>query len=217
MFSQKLHRVIALFEQKMQICLSDKSLLQDALTHPSFAKSRFEMLEFIGDRVLGLAAARFLWMPKDEKQYALELVSLTNKSSLIRVAKHMRLDSYLSWRGIKSHKDTIMADALEAVVGAIFLDLGFEEAYRFIKSKWLEVSKKSGFNTNDAKSILQTWSDKQGFRIKYHLVKETGLPHDKDYRIELFIDGYKKIYGEGKSIKAAEKEAAEKFLKEFVE
>lgn len=201
----------------MQICLSDKSLLQDALTHPSFAKSRFEMLEFIGDRVVGLAAAKFLWMPKDEKQYALELISLTNKSSLIQVAKHIKLDSYLSWRGIKSHKDTIMADALEAVVGAIFLDLGFEEAYKFIKNKWLEASKNKEFNTSDPKSILQTWSDKQGFKIKYYLVKETGLPHDKNYRIELIIDGYQKIYGEGKSIKTAEKEAAKKFLKEFVE
>lgn len=214
MFSARWAQII-LFEKKMGFEMKNKSLLDDALTHPSFCKSRFEMLEFIGDRVVGLAASKFLWMPRNEKEYAIDLISLTNKSCLIEIAKLIQLEQHVRWRGIKSHKDTIMADAVEALMGAIFLDLGFETAFKFIVTKWKENLKKNKLSGLDPKSCVQIWSDKNGISISYNLFKEVGPAHDKNYSVQLVVNGKNKFYGEGKSIKLAEKDAAEKFLREL--
>ena len=240
---------INLFEKKLNLDMKDKSLLNDALTHPSFQKSRFEALEFIGDRVVGLAASEFLWRNQnqkesnsskafdkviavrdsknhfdksinnkniDEKEYARSLVSLTNKNAILKLAKSIDLGAYVRWKGINSHEETILSDAFEALMGAIFLDLGFEVALEFLCDKWSKSSTKTEFYELDPKSMLQIWANKNHFQFEYSLLKEEGMPHDKSYTVQLLVINYPRIYGIGKSIKLAEKAAAKKFIQEFI-
>ena len=195
----------------------DQSLLNDAMTHPSFAKSRFELLEFLGDRVLGLAISHILWKsrPSNEKEYARKFVVLTNKDSVYLVAEKLRLIEYIKWRGDSNHRVTIMQDACEALLGALFLDAGFDFTTTFIDLTWQGLNK-SDFYEFDPKSELQTWASKRQVEFSYIKISESGPPHLKKYVIELSVQGYKKIRGESTSIRAAEKDAAAKFMKENI-
>ena len=211
---QDITKVIEKFESDIGYVFIRKDLITNALTHPSFKPSSFEILEFIGDRVINLVVAKLLFQskPANEKEYAQKFVGLTNKDALFEVGMLLKLNEYVLWTGSESHHKTIIQDAVEAVFGAIFLDAGMDFTQKFAQQTWEKVQKKD-FLQVDPKSALQLWATKKKLELKYDLIKTSGPPHNRRYVIRLSVESYNCFFGFGTSIRGAEKEAAEKFLR----
>lgn len=216
-------------EKKLNLSFKNFKLLQEALTHRSYLNENRqhqlphnERLEFLGDAVLELSVTDYLF--KNYKNPEGELTSwraaLVNGEMLAVVAKEMELDAFLLMsKGEK--KDTgkarnyILANAMEALIGSIYLDKGFAEVDKFI-NKYIIV-KLSGIIKNksylDAKSYFQEKAQEiVQVTPHYELVKEWGPDHDKKFRIAVFLKNEKVAEGEGESKQEAQRNAAENGL-----
>ena len=213
---------ISLLEKKIAINFKNKKLLLRSLTHKSFSSNyNNENLEFLGDRVLGLIISKKLLeiFPKDnegslDKKYA----SLVNRKKCLEISKKFNLENYIIIRNIKSKKinieDKIVSDACEALIGAIYLDQGFDMAEKFILRFW-----KDSFNLNindqiDAKTKLQEYSLKK-YKIlpTYKLISNTGPSHKPLFKISVRLKDYKIVNANGNTKKEAEQKAAKLLLK----
>ena len=211
------------FQQVIGYDVIHSGLLVQALTHSSYANERRmrkhsdnERLEFLGDAVLEIIASEFLYhhfpdLPEGEltKMRA----SLVCEQTLAACTKELDLGSYLLLgRGEQQtggrQRHSILSDALEALIGAIYLDGGFASAKEFVMKYILtDIANKQLFY--DSKTILQEMVQGQGLgAIHYRLAKESGPDHNKLFQVELSIDGSVVGLGEGHTKKAAEQEAA---------
>lgn len=201
----------------------DESLLKQALTHSSFANEQkinklgnYERLEFLGDAVLELVSSEFLFnenkdMP--EGQLTRLRASMVCEPALAYCARDIDLGSYiLLGKGEEAtggrRRDSITSDVMEAVIGAIFLDGGIEYAkkfiYRFVLS---DLEDKILFM--DSKTLLQEEIQKKNTaQLRYELVGETGPDHDKEFRVEAYLDDRLIGTGSGRTKKSAEQQAA---------
>ena len=213
---------ISTLEKKIGINFKDKNLLIKSLTHKSFNSSdNNEKLEFLGDRVLGLVISKkLLEIFPDDKEGVLDkkLASLVNRKKCCEISKKFNLDKYVITGNVKSKKnvieDKIISDACEALLGAIYLDQGFNIVERFIYKFW-----KNQMNTNisdqiDAKTKLQEYSLKK-YKVlpKYKLFSNTGPHHKPIFKIGVTVQNSKTFYASGNSKKDAEQRAAKLFLK----
>lgn len=211
------------FQEVIGYHFHDEKLLRQALTHSSFANEKHlkkhsdnERLEFLGDAVLEIISSEFLYKEypdKPEGELTKLRASIVCEPTLALCTKDIALGEYLllgkgedqtGGRGRKS----ILSDALEAVIGAIYLDGGFANAKEFIHRfilKDLE-NKKLFF---DSKTILQEIVQ-ANFKevISYHLIGEEGPDHNKIFRVAVHIGEEEYGVGEGRTKKAAEQEAA---------
>lgn len=211
------------FQEVIEYHFHDEKLLRQALTHSSFANEKHlkkhsdnERLEFLGDAVLEIISSEFLYKEypdKPEGELTKLRASIVCEPTLALCTKDIALGEYLllgkgedqtGGRGRKS----ILSDALEAVIGAIYLDGGFANAKEFIHRfilKDLE-NKKLFF---DSKTILQEIVQ-ANFKevISYHLIGEEGPDHNKTFRVAVHIGEEEYGVGEGRTKKAAEQEAA---------
>jgi ribonuclease III len=212
----------------------DRSLLEKALTHSSYAfeahpqaPSDNEQLEFLGDSVVGLVAAEFFlraFPERSEGELSKLKASATSTLALAGLARAIKLDKAIRLgRGEEKcggrKKVSILAGVFEALAGAIYLDGGFEAARAFV-SGFLGPSVKplkSGSQTiNNAKSALQEICQKAGLSVpSYRLISEKGPAHERTFAIEVCLDGRVLARSKGGSKKAAEQAAAEKALKSF--
>ena len=215
-----------LFEKKIGIIFRDKALLREAFTHRSFlneAKERGlthnERLEFLGDAVLELAVTDFLYKkyPKEpEGELTAYRTGLVNANTLSDVATRLSMDDFiLLSRG--EAKDTgkarqfILANAFEAVVGAIYLDQGYAAAEAFIAEYIYpltdEVVEKKLWQ--DAKSFFQERSQEvEGITPTYRVLSEHGPDHNKEFRVGVYLNDELVAEGRGKSKQEAEQLAA---------
>ena len=213
---------ISTLEKKIGINFKDKNLLIKSLTHKSFnSTDNNEKLEFLGDRVLGLVISKkLLEIFPDDKEGVLDkkLASLVNRKKCCEISKKFNLDKYIITGNVKSKKnvieDKIISDACEALLGAIYLDQGFNIVERFIYKFW-----KNQMNTNisdqiDAKTKLQEYSLKK-YKVlpKYKLFSNTGPHHKPIFKIGVTVQNSKIFYASGNSKKDAEQKAAKLFLK----
>ena len=213
---------ISTLEKKIGINFKDKNLLIKSLTHKSFnSVDNNEKLEFLGDRVLGLVISKkLLEIFPDDKEGVLDkkLASLVNRKKCCEISKKFNLDKYIITGNVKSKKnvieDKIISDACEALLGAIYLDQGFNIVERFIYKFW-----KNQMNTNisdqiDAKTKLQEYSLKK-YKVlpKYKLFSNTGPHHKPIFKIGVTVQNSKIFYASGNSKKDAEQRAAKLFLK----
>jgi len=213
---------ISTLEKKIGIYFKDKNLLIKSLTHKSFnSADNNEKLEFLGDRVLGLVISKkLLEIFPDDKEGVLDkkLASLVNRKKCCEISKKFNLDKYIITGNVKSKKnvieDKIISDACEALLGAIYLDQGFNIVERFIYKFW-----KNQMNTNisdqiDAKTKLQEYSLKK-YKVlpKYKLFSNTGPHHKPIFKIGVTVQNSKTFYASGNSKKDAEQRAAKLFLK----
>jgi len=219
----------SLLEQKINITFKDKELLQQAFTHRSFinenksAKDHNERLEFLGDAVLELAATAYLFQ-KYAKRNEGELTSfraaLVNTNTLSEVASELGFNDFLLLSKGES-KDTgrarqyILADTFEAVIGAIYLDQGYDAAYSFIENFLLvltdNIVEKGSFI--DAKSFFQEKSQEMlSITPIYETVHEEGPDHNKYFTVAVKIKDETIATGKGKSKQEAEQEAARKAI-----
>ena len=193
-------------------------LLEQALTHPSAAaNSTYERLEFLGDRVLGLVIADMVcrtYPAEPEGALARRYTALVRKEALARVAEAIDLGAHLrvsrgeaEQGGRGSH--SLLADACEAVIAALFLDGGFEAARHFVERWWQPLLSEQAEPPQDAKTALQEWAQGQGLPLPaYRLIASEGPPHDPIFEMEVSLPGRPPAQGRGRSRRAAESAAA---------
>jgi len=217
-------------QKKIGFHFENKDLLEEALTHrsylnenPSWPRSNNERLEFLGDAVLELAVTEELFrqFPKrEEGKLTVLRAALVNSKSLSEVAKKIGLDKelLLSKGEAKDAKgkgrETISANAVEALIGAIYIDQGYDQAKMFIEHfilpKLGDIAKDGG---KDAKSLVQEYAQAQlKVTPNYEVLEETGPAHNRHFRVGLYFEGELQAEGSGSSKQAAEIDAAERFL-----
>ncbi|MEQ8857826.1 MAG: ribonuclease III [Pseudomonadales bacterium] len=206
----------------------DAQLLERALTHKSYAKTHNERLEFLGDAVLGYVVANALYgeLP-DAHEHAMSLLraNLVRKETLADVAKEVELGSYLRLgagaRRSGGHRlDSILADALEALIGAVHLDGGIEPArtviLRLLESRMRDLDPEA---LKDAKTRLQELLQGDNLPLPEYAIESTaGSAHAKVFTVSCRVSAYGlEVTGEGRSRRAAEKQAAALMLERVAE
>ncbi len=212
---------ISNLEKKLKINFKDKKILSLAFIHKSYDSSNNnEKLEFLGDRVLGLVIAKkLLEIYPNDKEGILDkkLASLVNKSMCLKISQKLNLDRYIKMGSSKNKnykvEDKILSDTCEALIGAIFMDLGLKCAENFIYVNWKE-SLSDSFQTKiDSKTKLQEYSLKKYKCLPvYKLVNNTGPKHKPTFKINVKIKNSKFVEGVGTSKKNAEQDAASKLI-----
>ena len=213
------------FEKKIGYKFKNKNLINAALTHSSFKNIRnknYERLEFFGDRVLSLVISEDLFLKypnEDEGALSKRLSDLVSKQKLLEVAKEINIGEILKIdrfekKNINLKKNiSILSDVCEALIGAIYLDTGLENAKKFILKYWRKKIIKNVLPPQDPKSLLQEIAQKKGLALpKYILKKKKGPQHNPRFEIEVFLKGIKKFSGNAKTIKIAEINAAKKMV-----
>jgi len=211
---------------------NDPDLLQTALTHRSYlnehrksVKTHNERLEFLGDAILELIVTEYLFHTYDEPEGLLTnwRSALVRTESLSAAADKLGLEPYLRLsRGEKNGGERarlqILANAFEAVIGAIYLDQGYEAAQRFVRDHII-VKLKTILDDDawrDAKSLLQEQAQSlEGATPNYKVMEEEGPDHDKSFTIGVYIGDELRGQGQGPSKQAAQQAAAEEALKRY--
>ena len=204
-------------EKKIDYKFKNKNLLVQSLTHKSFNKmNNNEKIEFLGDRVLGLVIAKkLLEIYPEEKEGILDkkYASLVNKKTCLEIAKSINLQNYILIFNPKNRsvtiEDKVISDSCEALIGAIYLDRGFNITEKIILDLWREKIKESVITQIDAKTKLQEFSLKKFKRLPiYKIISNTGPRHKPVFRVAVKLQNTQFYNGEGKSKKEAEQNAA---------
>jgi ribonuclease-3 len=203
-------------------------LLKEALTHRSAAQGRGqesnERLEFIGDRVLGLTMAEWLaerFPREQEGDLGRRLAYLVSQPVLANVAETMGLAVALSVspgeaRAGITRRATVLADALEAALGALYLDGGLDAARSFVRRAWQDAMLSQVEPPKDAKTALQEWAQKRGKDLPYYQITDrAGPPHAPEFTVTVTV-GDDVALGRAGSKRAAEQQAAETLLDQLV-
>ncbi len=198
----------------------DAALLEQAVTHPSAAspaRSSNQRLEFLGDRVLGLVIAEALlaaYPEEDEGTLAPRLNALVRRETLAEVAAEVRLGDYLRLgrseaTGGGRRKQAILADAMEAVIAALWLDGGAEAARGFVLGRWRHRIEAPDTAPTDAKTRLQEWAQGRGMAPpEYAVTGRAGPDHAPRFSVEARLETGERAAGEAASKKQAEQLAA---------
>ena len=204
-------------EKKLKLKFTDQKLLKKSLTHKSYdAKKNNEKIEFLGDRVLGLIIAKkLLEIYPDEKEGILDkkFASLVNKKKCLEIAKKIELEKYILIFNPKNKKikieDKVVADCLEALIGAIYLDKGLNYIEKFILNLWSNHIKASIVTQIDAKTQLQEYSLRI-FKVLpiYKVISNTGPRHRPLFKVAVKLKDTQFFSAKGSSKKDAEQNAA---------
>ncbi|MGE3692643.1 MAG: ribonuclease III [Novosphingobium sp.] len=204
--------------------LASEELWLEALTHGSTGHERnYERLEFLGDRVLGLCIAEWLYElgTGDEGKLSQRLNALVTRAMCARIGReiglgdHVRLGKQASDDGARD-SDNVLGDVMEALIGASFVTLGFAAARAIVRRLWAEAIQGEAGQAKHPKSALQEWA--AGNRRKspqYRLVDRSGPDHAARFTVSVSVNGVGEAQGEGSSKQDAETAAAEQFLKNF--
>ena len=211
------------FQKFQKIKFRNESLLTEALTHKS-ANKKFnnEKLEFLGDRVIGLILSKKLIdLYPDENEGVLDkrFAILVNRETCSDIAWSIGIQNYIITGNQKkkiTRKDKkILCDCCEAIIGAIYVDRGYDFAKNFILKIWKKNIDKSDITILDSKTKLQEHSLKSYRKLPlYSLMSSSGPRHSPTYKIAVSITGSKKFIGIGGSKQQAEQNAAAKLLKD---
>lgn len=214
-------------EKNIGYKFKDKKLLQNALTHTSYAYEHGvqsnEKLEFLGDSILEFVSSEYMYNKYQnlkEGQLTKVRATVVCEKSLHKIAKEHNFGEYLylgksEIKSGGSQRPAILADSVEAVIAAIFKDGGLEPAQKFIIENLkgeIEIATKH-VGEKDYKTVLQEELQKNGeVKIEYTIIKETGPDHNKSFEAEVSLNGKILAKGKGKSKKEAEMQAAKKAL-----
>tara|TARA_B100000686_G_C16749830_1_gene951768 strand:+ start:362 stop:1078 length:717 start_codon:yes stop_codon:yes gene_type:complete len=210
-------------QEVMDYAFTNVQYLEKALTHPSqkqlSSEDTYERTEFLGDRVLGLIIAELLmkeFPEAAEGELAIRLSALVSGKTLCDVAEEIGLASYISVSDAErlagTHKrNSVKADCLEAIIGAIYLDGGLLAAHKFIVAFWASrIITKPPYVP---KTVLQEWAQARGLALpSYTVVNQSGPPHQPTFTVELHLTGWKTITASGGSKQLAERLAADAML-----
>ncbi len=215
------------FEEKIGYTFRDKALITQAFTHSSFVNEQkinkrpdYERLEFLGDAVLEMISSAYLFRKhpkKKEGEMSKIRASLVCEGALAYDAAELDIKSYIQLgKGEEAtggrNKESIIADVMEAVIGALFLDGGIEESKRFIDA-YILTNDEAVRMFADSKSLLQELVQGENIgEIRYEICGERGPEHDKIFEVRVFVGDENLGEGTGKTKKAAEQQAAYKAL-----
>lgn len=211
-------------EKKIGYSFRDRRLLENALTHSSYANEHRtakvpsnERLEFLGDSILGLVVADHLYRTRPdlpEGDLTRIRAALVCEGSLVEVARGLDLGSYLKLGKGEDHgggraRPSIQADAVEAMLAAVYLDGGIGQARKLIHKLILNQEEERTAAGRDYKTALQELVQREsGQVLSYHLTGEKGPDHDKIFAMEVLLNGQPIGAGQGRSKKEAEQAAA---------
>ena len=212
-------------ERRVGHRFANRNLLKRALTHSSATGKRaggdYERLEFLGDRVLALIIADMLMrdFPKSlEGELSRRLAALVREETCAAVATEIELEDALALgeghrRSQMRATPSILGDACEALIGALFLDGGLDAARQFIEANWRARMSDRAAPLRDAKSMLQEWAHRKGLREPaYGVVERQGPEHAPRFVIEVTVESLGPARGEGGSRRDAEQKAAAAML-----
>ncbi|WFW29675.1 MAG: ribonuclease III [Wolbachia endosymbiont of Menacanthus eurysternus] len=208
------------------------AILEEALTHPNLNKKNsknqtenYERLEFLGDSILNMIVSTILFkLFPEEKEGALakRRTDLVCGNTIANIAKKIKLDNFIIMKSNKhcnekKHNLKKLENALEALIGAIYIDGGFKNVEKFVTKYWEKLAKTMLIPPQDPKTSLQEWTQKNKLPLpEYKLIKKTGPAHDPEFTISIYIKDHGKISAYASSKKAAEQKAAELMLKKLV-
>ena len=215
-------------QQRLGHSFADEDLLERALTHASVVpdvragRRDNERLEFLGDRVLGLLVAEHLseaFPDAKEGELSARLHMLVDRTACARAARRMELGPALrlapgeTKNGGREH-DTILGDACEAVIAALYRDAGLDKTREIWRRFWREeLEAPAELRAHNPKSALQEWAAASGMPPPaYEVVGRTGPDHAPQFTVEVAIEGLSPLRAEGSSRQAAEKAAAQALL-----
>lgn len=211
-------------QNKIGYTFSDEKLLSRAFVHSSAdTNESYERLEFLGDAVLELVISELIYSQKpefSEGELTKTRAAIVNEGMLVAAARELDLGQFIVLgRGEKNtggaNKPSILADVVEALLGAVYTDGGFEQAKNVVQrvmSSNIETVL-SGGGVKDYKTRLQEHFHKKGVTdIKYTVYKEEGPPHERVFYVKLYVDGKEISQGKGASKKNAEQRAAKQAL-----
>lgn len=197
------------------------ALLKMALTHSSVGgPTNYERLEFLGDRVLGLVVAKLLYarFPNEQEgDLAKRLAALVQGTFLAQIAREIELGQHIDFSEAEASSggqdnENILADVFEAVIGALYLDGGFEKCEAVITKLWdgkLEMMIKP---PQHPKTQLQEWAQGQGLTLPtYEIVAQTGPDHAPEFEVKVSVEKHGSLTAVGRSRQLAEKEVAKAF------
>ncbi len=210
-------------EKKIGYHFQNSSLLSQALTHSSYANEKRlgklgcnERLEFLGDAVLEMVSSEYLYLrfPSiPEGELTKRRASMVCEPSLAFCARDFELPQYLLLgKGEEitggRERDSIVSDACEALIGAIYLDGGFEPAASFVRTHIMDRMEKGGLFKDSKTKLQEIIQEKEGQTVEYRLAGQSGPDHDKVFTVDVFLNGERLGEGKGHSKKAAEQAAA---------
>lgn len=215
---------LAALEAAVGHAFADPSLLRWALTPVSASAQRpqsYERLEFLGDRVLGLAVAHMLYEAfptESEGELSRRLAALVRKETCAEVAEdwgvgpHIRLGDGEAQTGGRK-KRAILGDVCEAIIGAVFLDGGAPAAEQVVRGGFSAKMRELGRDLRDAKTALQEWAQARRLPTpRYRLIARSGPDHAPAFEMAVEIEGYEATTGAGASKRVAEQAAATAFM-----
>ncbi|MEP3891865.1 MAG: ribonuclease III [Hellea sp.] len=223
------YRRLDVLEKSIGYVFTDKDLALRALTHSSYGDGRrktpdYERLEFLGDRVLGLMTAETLFFLSTEKEGALarRLNALVRKETCARIARRLGIGEALLISPSEDkqggrEKTSILGDACESILGAVYIDGGFEAAKAFFTAHWKEeVIAVTNKSMKDPKTALQEKASVANKTLPlYTILERSGPDHKPLFVIEVEVEGIGKAKGTGKSKKDAERYAAIHLLEDW--
>jgi ribonuclease-3 len=204
---------------------ADQALLERALTHisavtgasPQNRSGSYQRLEFLGDHVLGLVVSDMLYRayPRaNEGELSQRLADLVRKETCAEVGREMDLGPQLKLGASESHaggraRVTILGDACEALIGAVFLDGGYEAAQKMIERFWKDRMDRPLRSLRDSKTMLQEWAQARGLPTpSYNELSRTGPQHNPKFKVAVTLPNRLPAEGVGNSKRAAEQAAA---------
>lgn len=217
-------------EKKIGYRFNDIEILKNAVTHSSYIKEHDrqgrsnERLEFLGDAFFDAVIGEELYRifpDKEEGFLSRTRATLVCEKSLANEARKLGIGEYILLGNGEAHnggrkRESILADTMEAILGAVYLDGGFEAVKNVVLAVFghaIDDAKKGKYVVVDHKTVLQEKLQSRGTtQIKYRLLEETGPDHDKTFLVQLEVNGDPKTTGKGKSKKQAEQQAAEAML-----
>lgn len=217
----------AALEARIHHVFGDRALLREALTHGSALdgagprRRSYDRLEFLGDRVLALIVAEKLLRlhgDEDEGQIAPRFNTLVNRQACARAARAAGLGEAVILSPSEEaqggrNKEAILADLCESIIGALYLEAGFEGAKAFVERFWGEAFGEQHTSVRDAKTLLQEWVARKKRGMSYAVIEQSGPDHAPHFIIEVRVDGFEPTRGDGASKREAQRAAAGAFLK----
>ena len=202
----------------------DEALWLEALTHGSTGAARdYQRLEFLGDRVLGLTIAEWLYARSDapEGKLSQRLNALVSRATCAQMARHnaigdrIRLGKQARDDGGRD-SDNILGDVMESLIGACFVERGFDAARAMVRGLWSEAMEGKAGARKHPKSALQEWAAGNRRKLpEYRIVERSGPDHNARYTVEVTIKGVGEAQATASSKQEAETAAAEHFLERF--
>ena len=220
------------FEERIGVAFNDTALLRRAFTHRSYLNEHRgqsgghnERLEFLGDAVLELISTHFLYEKfpdKTEGELTAFRAALVNAVTLSEVAQEIGMNDFLllsrgEAKDVGRARGVLLANAFEALLGAIYLDQGYDAARAFISKHLfpkIEIIVKNRLWQDSKSSLQEKVQDAEGVTPYYSVVKETGPDHDKQFVVGVYIKDILVAQGQGKSKQEAEQDAARNALED---